>query len=81
MAHFFIYRLIESSGKNESTPDWIMVGLLSAQGVALLYVVFLFFKDRRSIYELVSSTRVTEGKNPSDQERVFKPTSLRRGAF
>lgn len=58
-AHFFVFRLVQFTRAGAEPPDWILTGLLFSQGLALLYLACFFFtKNNRSLYELISFTRV-----------------------
>ena len=64
MAHFFVFRLFYFARNNAQTPDWVLAGLIASQGIALLYLIYLIVnKNNRSLYELLSQTRVIQMKN------------------
>ncbi|MEI9810695.1 MAG: RDD family protein [Bacteroidota bacterium] len=59
LAHFFVYRLFYFTSIKQDTPGWVMTGLIVSQGLAIIYLLFIFFtKGNRSVYELFSNTRV-----------------------
>jgi uncharacterized RDD family membrane protein YckC len=59
LAHFFIYRLFYFNSITETIPEWVLTGLIVSQGLAIIYLLFIIFtKDNRSVYELLSQTRV-----------------------
>jgi uncharacterized RDD family membrane protein YckC len=59
LAHFFIYRLFYFNSITETAPEWVLTGLIVSQGLAIIYLLFIIFtKDNRSVYELLSQTRV-----------------------
>lgn len=58
LAHFFVFRLFEYNRDNIPVPHWVMTGLIAAQALALVYLLMLFTKSCRSLYELLSGTRV-----------------------
>jgi uncharacterized RDD family membrane protein YckC len=61
LAHFFIYRLFYFSSMRIETPVWVLAGLIAAQALAIVYMLLIFLnKSNRSIYELVSGTRVVQ---------------------
>jgi len=61
LAHFFIYRLFYFNSITETTPGWVLTGLTVSQGLAIIYLLFIIFaKDNRSVYELLSQTRVVQ---------------------
>lgn len=61
LAHFFIYRLFYFDSTGETVPNWVMTGLITAQGLALIYLLCLLFtKNNRSVYEMLSGTRVIQ---------------------
>ena len=63
LAHFFVFRLFYFSSSNTITPTWVLTGLISSQLLAIVYLLFLIFsKNKRSIYELISQTRVVQNK-------------------
>ncbi len=62
-AHFFIYRLFYFSKIDQSVPAWVYIGLIAAQLIAIIYLLFIFFtKSSRSIYEIISRTKVISAK-------------------
>src|SRR5690349_4490850 len=62
IAHFFIYQLFYFSSKGLEPPAWVMIGLIFAQGLALMYVLLVFLtKTNRSVYEWMSGTKVVNG--------------------
>ncbi len=59
IAHFFIYQLFYYIRTEDPPPGWVVAGLINAQVLALVYLLFiLFHKDNRSLYEIASGTRV-----------------------
>jgi uncharacterized RDD family membrane protein YckC len=59
IAHFFVYHLVYFGRAATDPPGWVMVGLITSQTIAIIYLLFIFFnKDNRSIYEIASGTRV-----------------------
>lgn len=59
IAHFFIYKLFYFSTRDQSIPEWLLLGLIAAQLIAIIYVLFILFtKSNRSIYEIISRTKV-----------------------
>lgn len=62
LAHFFVFRLFDFTRRDSPLPDWVLAGLIASQAMALIYVLFLFSKNGRTIYELVSSTQVIANK-------------------
>jgi uncharacterized RDD family membrane protein YckC len=58
LAHFFVFRLFDFTRRDIPLPGWVLVGLITSQAIALIYTLFLFSKNGRSVYELLSSTRV-----------------------
>lgn len=60
LAHFFDFRLYYFTSNDLAVPGWILTGLIVAQALALMYVIALFFKGNRSVYERLSATRVIE---------------------
>lgn len=60
-AHFFIFRLSHFTRSKVPPPDWVLMGLIASQVLALLYLICLVFnKTNRSVYEIFSSTRVIQ---------------------
>jgi uncharacterized RDD family membrane protein YckC len=63
LAHFFIFRLFYFASASTITPTWVLTGLISSQLLAITYLLFLIFSENtRSIYELISQTRVVQNK-------------------
>jgi uncharacterized RDD family membrane protein YckC len=63
LAHFFVFRLVYFTRHDIPTPGLVLTGLVASQGVALLYLLCLVFnKNNRSLYELLSRTRVIQGE-------------------
>jgi len=61
LAHFFIYRLYYFTSINKTIPDWVLTGLIVSQGLVIIYLFcIIFIKNNRSIYELLSQTRVVQ---------------------
>ena len=61
LAHFFIFRIFYYTSTNITTPTWVLTGLIGSQLLAIIYLLFLIFsKNKRSIYELFSQTRVVQ---------------------
>jgi uncharacterized RDD family membrane protein YckC len=61
LAHFFIYRLFSFTSINKPIPDWVLAGLIISQALAIIYLLcVIFIKNNRSIYELISQTRVVQ---------------------
>lgn len=61
LAHFFIYRLFYFNSITETTPEWVLTGLIVSQGLVIIYLFcIIFIKNNRSIYELLSQTRVVQ---------------------
>ena len=59
LAHFCIYQLYYFRMIKIEPPGWVLTGLVLTQGLAILYFIFILVnKDNRSIYELLSDTRV-----------------------
>ncbi len=59
MAHFFVFQLFHYSRMNVYTPSWVIAGLVASQMLALVYLLHLIFnKQHRSVYEILSGTRV-----------------------
>ena len=59
LAHFFVYQLFYFSKTGIDTPAWVLYGLVATQAIAILYLLFILFgKRHRSVYELISSTKV-----------------------
>ena len=59
LAHFFIYRLFYFNEITLDVPNWVLLGLVISQGLALSYLLFMVFnKNNRSIYEILSKTMV-----------------------
>ena len=63
LAHFFVFRLFYFASTSTITPTWVLTGLISSQLLAIIYLLFLIFsKNKRSVYELFSQTRVVQNK-------------------
>jgi uncharacterized RDD family membrane protein YckC len=63
LAHYIIFRLFYFASTSTFTPTWVLTGLISSQLLAITYLLFLIFsKNKRSIYELISQTRVVQNK-------------------
>ena len=61
IAHFFVFQLFYFTRTNTDPPVWVLCGLIAAQVVAIIYLLFILFrKDNRSVYELISSTKVVK---------------------
>jgi len=59
LAHFFIFQLFYFTSTDQTSPDWVLVGLIASQLLAIIYLLFMIFnKNNRSIYELFSQTKV-----------------------
>ena len=59
LAHFFIFQLFYFNSTSNTTPGWVLAGLITSQLLAIIYLLFMIFnKNNRSIYELFSQTRV-----------------------
>jgi len=59
IAHFFVFQLFYFSRTNTEPPGWVLYGLVTAQAIAVVYLLFILLrKDHRSVYELLSSTKV-----------------------
>jgi uncharacterized RDD family membrane protein YckC len=58
LAHFFVFRLFALNYNNVPVPGWVMTGLIASQALALVYLLMLFTKSGRSLYEILSATRV-----------------------
>jgi uncharacterized RDD family membrane protein YckC len=68
LAHLFIYQLSYFSRIDIEPPRWILYGLISAQTAAIVYLLFILIrKDHRSVYELISSTKVIKATNQKIQ--------------
>jgi len=66
IAHFFVYQLFYFSRTNMEPPVWVLYGLVASQAIAFVYLLFILFrKDNRSVYELISSTKVVNATDES----------------
>lgn len=66
IAHFFVFRLFYFTRTNTEPPVWILYGLIAAQVIAIIYLLFILLrKDNRSVYELISSTKVVKATDES----------------
>ena len=64
IAHFFVFQFFYFLRTNTEPPNWVLWGLVTAQGAAIIYLLFILFrKDNRSVYELFSSTKVINATN------------------
>ncbi len=61
LAHFFVYQLFYFNSTNTTIPGWVLAGLIAPQVLAITYLLFIVFaKKNRSIYELISQTKVIQ---------------------
>jgi len=61
IAHFSVFQIFSFTKRNTEPPSWVLYGLVAAQAIAIIYLLFIRFrKDNRSVYELISSTKVVK---------------------
>ena len=61
LAHFFIFRLFYFIKIKSETPQWVLIGLIVSQVLALIFLLYIIFnKHNRSIYEIFSGTKVIQ---------------------